>query len=101
MNGDTLNDTSQFNVIPQYTFYTFFYQNTFSVRTYLFGQTATSSDGYYFLRNNSTIEMKYTILYQRYEIEANIKKLNRRELFLEYEDNGNTYFLKFYAYNKL
>jgi hypothetical protein len=95
MNGDTLNDTLQFNVIPKYTIYEFFYEHTFTVKTYISGQSVTSPEGFYNITNNS-LHMRYTLLYRRYDIPAKIKKLTRRELNLEYEYEGNSYFLKFY-----
>jgi hypothetical protein len=96
MNGEALDDSLQFNVIPKYTYYTFHYQNSLNVSTYVLGAPTSSADGYYIFLNNSTIKMKFTLLYQRYEIKAKIKKLNRKELHLEYDDKGNTYFLKLY-----
>ena len=98
MNGDTLNDSLQFNVIPKYTVYSFYYFNSLVVSTYVNEQQTSSSDGVYQFTSKSTIGMRFTLLYNRYEIEAKIKKLTRRELNLEYKDDGNTYFLKFYAY---
>ena len=98
MNGDTLNDSLQFNVIPKYTVYSFYYFNSLVVSTDVNNQWTSSSDGFYQFTSKSTIGMRFTLLYNRYEIEAKIKKLTRRELNLEYKDDGNTYFLKFYAY---
>jgi len=96
MNGEPLNDTSQYNVIPKYTTYTFFLQHSFAIRTYALGQTLTSTEGSYRLKGKN-INIKYTILYKRYNIEATITKLSRRELNLEYVDKENTYFLKLYT----
>ena len=96
LNGEPLNDSLQFNV-SKYTYYTFFYQNSLTVTTSISGFKVDSPDGYYYFKNNSTIQMKYTLLYNRYDITAKIKKLTNRELNLEYEDNGNTYFLKLYS----
>lgn len=98
MNNEPLNDSSQFNVIPRYTYYSFFIENRLNVRTYALGQSTASSDGFYRFLNRSTIEMRFTILNEQYKIEATIKKLTRKELNLEYEDNGNTYFLQLFAY---
>jgi len=97
MNGQALNDSSQFNVIPNYTFYTFFYGNSLTVQTFAEGRRISSSDGIYNLVGKSKIEMSFTILYNRYNINAKIKKLTKKELNLEYEDKGNTYFLKLYT----
>ena len=97
MNGQALNDSSQFNVIPKFTYYTFYYGNSLTVQAFAEGQITTSSDGYYKLVDNSKVEMKFTILYKRYNISAKIKKLTKKELNLEYEDKGNTYFLKLYT----
>jgi hypothetical protein len=97
MNDEPLNDSLQFNLLTTYTYYTFFYANSLTVRTYALGQHTTSADGFYRI-NKSTLEMRFSLLYNRYNISAKIKKLTRRELNLEYTDNGDTYFLKFYAY---
>ena len=97
MNGEPLNDSLQFNVIPTYTYYNFSLLNILIVQTYALGEAITAPDGYYHFINNSTINMKYTLLYQKYDIDAKIKKLNGRELHLEYEDKGNIYFLKLYS----
>jgi len=69
-----------------------------TVSTYVLGLDISSPDGYYRFLNKSEIEMKFTLLYKRYEINASIKKLTKRELNLEYEDKGNTYFLQLFAY---
>ncbi|MCL1851193.1 MAG: hypothetical protein FWF70_07335 [Bacteroidetes bacterium] len=98
MNGDTLNDSLQFNVIPKITIYNFFLGNSLTIKTYIMGISTTSSDGYYSFKNNSTINMKYTILYQSFDITAKIKKLTQKELNLEYEDKGNKYFLILYPF---
>ena len=99
MNGDTLNDSLQFNVLPRYTFYTFSFSNNLLVQTYALGIPVSSPDGFYKFENNSTIEMNYTLLYKQYNIKAKIKKLTKRELDLEYDDNGNHYSLVLYAYS--
>ena len=96
-NGQPLNDSLQFNLIPRYTHYNFYYANSLNVSTFASGQLTSSSNGFYEFTNSSTIRMRFTLLYQRYEITAKIKKLTRNELNLEYEDNGNTYFLKLFA----
>ncbi|MCL2290045.1 MAG: hypothetical protein FWC34_04985 [Bacteroidetes bacterium] len=97
MNGEPLNDSLQLNVIPYFTYYTFFYANSLEVVTYSRGQYIRSSDGFYQFINSSTIKMRFTLLHKPYDIEAKIKKLTRKELNLEYKDNGNTYFLKLFT----
>jgi hypothetical protein len=57
-------------------------------------QITTSSDGFYKIEGSSKLEMRFTILNKRCNIIAKIKKLTKKELNLEYEDKGNTYFLK-------
>ena len=96
-NNELYNDSSQFNLIPKYTYYDFYYANTLTVRTFVNGQFTSSYNGLYKFTSNSTIEMTFTIFYQRYEITAKIKKLTRNELNIEYEEDGNTYFLKLFA----
>jgi hypothetical protein len=93
MNDEPLNDSLQFNVIPKYTYYQFFVENTLSVITYAQEEHIASSSGFYRFENRSTLEMRFSLLYKRYHMKATIKKLTSRELNLEYEDNGNTYFL--------
>jgi len=97
MNGEPLNDSLQFNVIPKYTDYIFFYENVLTVKTHALGAYVSSLDGFYYFKNNSTLYMKYSILYKKYDITAKIIKLTNRELNLEYDDRGNTYFLKLYS----
>jgi len=98
MNDEPLNDSMQFNVIPKWTNYKFFYMNSLDVSTVALGQPVSSPDGYYYFSNKSTLEMQYTLLYKRYDISAKIKKLTTNELNLEYTDNGNTYFLQLFSY---
>jgi len=97
MNGAPLNDSLQFNVIPFNTYYTFFYANVLNIKTYSLGKTIESPTGKYYLKKNSTLDMQYSLLYETYNITAKIKKLNRNELILEYEDKGNNYYLKLYS----
>jgi hypothetical protein len=97
MNGEPLNDSLQFNLIPYFTYYTFSYASSLEVSTFALGKFMSSSDGFYYFDSKSTIKMRFTLLYTRYDITAKIKKLTRKELNLEYEDNGNTYFLKLYT----
>jgi hypothetical protein len=98
MNGEPLNDSLQFNVIPKYTYYTFFYVNVLEISTVALGSVAKTSDGYYAFIDHSTLLMEFTLLYEHYKIEAKIKKITRRELNLEYKDSaGNTYFLIFFS----
>jgi len=99
-NGEPYTDTMQFHLIPKKTNYSFYYSQTGSlfVKTYALNQLATSADGIYYFKDKSTIWMRFTLLYKRCEIEAKIKKLNGRELNLEYKDKeGDTYFMKLYA----
>jgi hypothetical protein len=98
-NGEPHYDSLQFHLIPKYTTYYFYYAQTHSlnVKTFALDQLATSADGYYRFKNKSTLELRFTLLYKKYEIEAKIKKLNSRELNLEYTDKeGDTYFMKLY-----
>jgi hypothetical protein len=97
MNGDTLKDSLQYNIIPERTVYDFFYENILTVSTFINGVPISSADGFYTFKDNSTINMRYTIRYQLYDITAKIKKLTRRELNLEYTDKGNKYLLIFYT----
>jgi len=97
MNNEPYNDSLQFNLVPRYTYYDFLFANTLNVRTFVIGEYASSADGFYKFVNKSTIEMRFSLLYKRYHITAKIKKLTRKELHLEYEKNGNVYYLKLYA----
>ena len=97
VNGETYTDSTQFHLLTRDTYYNFFYMNSLDVRTNANGQYTASSNGFYKLGKNSTLEMRFTILYQQNEFTAKIKKLTRKELNLEYEDNGDTYLLKLYT----
>jgi len=96
MNDESLNDSLQFNVIPRYTYYKFFFANSLTVSTYALGKTTSSSDGKYIYKGNSYVKMNFTIFEKSYEITAKIKKITQKELHLEYDDHGNHYFLKLY-----
>ena len=98
VNGEPLNDSLRYNIIPFHTYYNFFYANVLEVSAFIFelGEWRVSSDGFY-LFNNSMIKMSFSILHEEYEMTATIKKLTGRELRLEYVDNGNTYLLKLYS----
>jgi len=97
VNGEACTDSTQFHLQTKYTYYNFFYMNSLDVRTFANGQPTASSNGFYKFVNNSTLEMRFTLLYQQNEVKAKIKKLTRKELNLEYEDNGDTYLLKLYT----
>jgi hypothetical protein len=97
MNNEPLDDSLQFNVIPKYTYYYFYIENSLNVSTYALGQPVSSADGFYRFTNRSTLEMRFSLLYKRYHITANIKKMTRKELNLEYEENGNTYLLMLFS----
>jgi len=96
-NDEPYNDSLLFNLIPKYTYYSFYYANSLNVSTFVNGQYTSSATGFYQFTNNSTIKMTFTLLYQRYEITAKIKKLTRKELNLEYEEDGDIYFLKLFG----
>ena len=98
MNGDTLNDSTQYNVISKKTTYTFFYYNILTVSTDALETSISSTDGHYSFINKSTINLRYSIMYNVYNIDAKINKLSRNELNLEYDDKGNHYLLIFYTY---
>ncbi|MCL2436028.1 MAG: hypothetical protein FWD09_07845 [Lentimicrobiaceae bacterium] len=97
INGETYTDSTQFHLATRYTYYNFFYMNSLDVRTYANGQSTASSNGFYKFKNNSTLELRFTLLYQQNEITAKIKKLTRKELNLEYEEEGDTYLLKLFT----
>jgi len=97
MNGEVYTDSTQFHLLTKHTYYNIFYHNSLDVKTIANGQWTASSNGYYRFIDKSTIEMRFTLLYQQQEITAKIKKLTRRELNLEYEEDGDTYLLKLYT----
>ena len=72
-------------------------EKVLNIDTYANGQYTASADGYYVFKNRSTLEMKFTILNQRNNIKANVKKITNKELNLEYKDNDDTFLLKLYA----
>jgi hypothetical protein len=97
VNNEPINEPYPYHLIPNYSYYTFFYANSLDVNSYIDGRWEPSADGYYSFVNKSTVEMRFTIIDQRYNISAKIKKLTKRELHLEYENKGNTYYLKLYG----
>jgi len=98
MNGEPYNDSTQFNIIPKYTYYYFSYLNVLEVSTLVDEQPVISANGKYFFKDRSTLELEFTLKYQKYKIDSvNIVKLNNKEMNLEYDFKGNTYFLKFFS----
>jgi len=99
VNGEPIDSlTMQYHLLPKYTDYVFFYEESLSVDTYANGQFTSSADGAYRFINKSTLEMKFTILNKKNDISAKIKKMTKREMNLQYEKDGNIYFLKLYTY---
>jgi hypothetical protein len=96
VNGEPLTDSTQYNILPKYTYYTFFYEQTLTITTYALRIVQNSTEGFYSIKN-STLTMKYTLPPKRYEITAKIKMLTKRELKIEYDYNGNTYLLDFFS----
>jgi len=100
MNGELYTDSTQFNIIPKYTNYFFSHGNALEIRTIVDGQQVTSPNGKYFFKNRSTLKMEFTLKYQKYKIDSvNIVKLTNKEMNLEYDYKGNTYFLRFFPRN--
>ena len=99
MNGKPISDSLQLNVIPKYTYYIFFISSdVMEVISYdSSGEQTISPIGTYHFIDNKTLEMNYRLVSTQYEITAKIKKLTWQELNLEYEDQGNTYFLKLFS----
>jgi len=98
MNGELYTDSTQFNIIPKYTYYFFSHGNALEIRTLVDNQQVVSPNGKYFFKNRSTLEMEFTLRYQKYKIDSvNIVKLTNKEMNLEYVYKGNTYFLKFFS----
>ena len=96
-NGSSYNDTTIFHLIPRYTYYSFYYENSLNIEAYGIGKPTESSNGYYKLEKKSKLYMRFSIQNQHNEFTAKIKKLTKKELHLEYSDKGNTYFLKLYT----
>jgi hypothetical protein len=86
--------------MPKYTYYYFFYGNALEVTTIVDNEQIRSPNGKYFFKNHSTLELEFTLKYQKYKIDnVNIVKLTNKEMNLEYDYKGNTYFLKFLPRN--
>jgi hypothetical protein len=95
------NKPEEFNLILNKTYYHFHVGNSLNVTTITNnGEPLSSLDGYYIFTNKvkSKIEMKFALKYKRYHIFAIIKKLTRKEMHMEYEQNGDHYLLKFYTW---
>ena len=99
VNGSPIDSAHmKFHLLPKYTYYIFFLENSLNIATLANGQYTESADGYYKFADRSTLEMRFKILGQpKQDIKAKIKKLTNKELNLEYTDNGDTYFLKLYT----
>jgi len=97
VNNEPIKEPYPLGLRPIDTHYTFYYANSLNIRTLAEGGWTESADGFYSFENKSTIKMRFTLLYQRYEFSAKIKKLTKRELHLEYTYKGDTYILKLYG----
>jgi hypothetical protein len=96
-NNNPLSEPYPLNLIPKNTYYYFSFANNLIVRTKINGDWAEAPDGFYTFIKKSTIEMRFTLKYLRYNITAKIKKLTNNELHLEYESDGDIYYLKLYS----
>jgi len=97
VNGSPIDSVQmQYHLLPKYTYYYFFLETSLNVETIVNGQY-TSANGMYKFVNKSTLYMHFMLHDKKSEITAKIKKLTRRELNLQYDENGNTYFLKLYS----
>jgi len=100
VNGELYTDSTQFNIIPKYTYYFFGHGNVLEIKTIVDEQQVTSPNGKYFFKDRSTLKLEFTLKYQKYKIDSvNIVKLTNKEMNLEYNYKGNTYFLKFFPRN--
>ena len=97
INGEEVSNSTEYNLLPYYTNYFFYYENSLNVSTYVKGEATESADGWYQLESKSTIHMRFTILHKRYDIKAKIKKMTKKEMHLEYTANGNKYLLKLFT----
>jgi len=97
VNNEPYEDSTQFHLLTTHTYYYFYYMNSLEVRTYANGKPQSAYDGFYQFVDRSTIYMRFTLLWEFNEITAKIKKLTQRELHLEYEEDGDVYYLKLYS----
>jgi hypothetical protein len=97
INGEQVTNSTEYNLLPYYTNYYFYYENSLNVSTRAKGEATESADGWYKLQSKSTLQMRFTILDKRYNITAKIKKMTKKEMHLEYTANGNKYLLKLFT----
>jgi len=98
INGQPIDSLQmKYHLLPKYTDYVFFMESSLVVYTRINGQATASADGFYKFIDKSNIEMNFTLLNRKSIIKAKIQKLTKREMNLEYKDNGDTYFLKLYG----
>jgi len=98
INDKEVTDSDEYHLILYYTYYYFFIQNSFNIKTVIDGQQWEAPNGFYIYNyRNKTIQMKFTLMDQRSEINAKIKKLTKNEMQLEYEKDGNIYLLTLFA----
>jgi len=102
INGKTVENPEEYYLRLLYTNYIFGLSNTLTISTVANidenPQILTSPDGLYLYNyKKSTLDLKFTLLYTRTSIEAKVKKLNNKEMKLEYTKDGNLYLLQLYA----
>jgi len=98
INDKEVIDSDEYHLKLFVTNYYIYYYNSLNIRTVVDGQTWETPNGFYNYNHiNKTLQMKFTLMDQRSEINAKIKKLSKNEMRLEYEKDGNIYLLKLFS----
>ena len=99
INDKEVTDSDEYHLILYYTYYIYFYdEKTLDIKTVVDGQQWGAPNGFYsYNYRNKTLQMNFTLMDQRSEINAKIKKLSRNEMRLEYEKDGNIYLLTLFS----
>jgi len=89
-NSDLVYETNYRANLPG-TYYYIYADYVLEVMTYYNGEIRYSSTGNWFFQNDyKDLVMRFSILGKRYDYQASVQKLSRRELIYEYDDpEGN------------
>ncbi len=94
LNGQEIDSTLYYANAPS-TFYYFYADHVLNVMTYYKGQIRESSAGFWYFydadnKKNQIINLDFSLVGHRYQYNATIRKLTKKEFIYEYDDeSGN------------
>lgn len=98
VNGDTISETEYLAFAPR-TYYYIYADHVLTVLAYYNGELRESSFATYILNpKNKTLEVNFSLVNKRYHLVADVRKLSRSELIIEFDDeNGDHRRLEMFA----